>query len=46
MNRVFDNNIDFSMENKIVNEDNKKDIFKKLIIGYLIKNIVGNGNVN
>ena len=46
LNRVFNNIIDFNMEKEIINKDDKKDIFKKLIIDYLIKNIVGNYNVN
>lgn len=46
LNRVFNNVIDFNMEKEIINKDDKKDIFKKLIIDYLIKNIVGNCNVN
>ena len=46
LNRVFNNVIDFNMEKEIINKDDKKDIFKKLIIDYLIKNIVGNYNVN
>ena len=46
VNRVFNNVIDFNMEKEIINKDDKKDIFKKLIIDYLIKNIVGNCNVN
>jgi len=46
LNSVFDNNINFNMEKEMVNKDNKKDVFKKLIIDYLIKNIVGNYHVN
>lgn len=46
LNSVFDNNINFNMEKEMINKDNKKDVFKKLIIDYLIKNIVGNNHVN
>ena len=46
LNSVFDNNINFNMEEEMFNKDNKKDVFKKLIIDYLIKNIVGNYYVN
>jgi hypothetical protein len=34
------------MEKEIIYKDDKKDIFKKLIIDYLIKNIVGDYYVN
>ena len=46
LNNIIVDNINFNMEKEMVNKDNKKDVFKKLIIDYLIKNIVGNYHVN
>lgn len=46
LNRVFNNIISFNMEKEIIYKDDKKEIFKKLIIDYLIKNIVGDYYVN
>lgn len=44
MNNDFYNFIDLSMNKDILYSDDKKVIFKELIIEYLIRNIIGDSN--
>ena len=44
MNNAFSNFIDFNMSEEILDSNDKKLIFKELIIEYLIRNIIGDSN--
>lgn len=44
MNNGFYNFIDLNMNKEILYSNDKKKIFKELIIEYLIRNIIGDSN--
>ena len=45
MNKYFNQLIDFTMNDNISVSIEKKKVFKELIIEYLIRNIIGDNNV-
>ncbi len=44
MNKTFNQFIDFTMNDNVSVSNEKKKVFKELIIEYLIRNIIGDNN--